>query len=169
MKNFDNSTVFLLFRIILTSLVFLYFFIKFKTFVSFSVKNCIEIFMGVALNLWTTFVQVVFFTVLILPIHKHRTDFPFLTVWPFLPECWNISQWPLSLALTSKKNCCCCTGDGNQGLVHTGQVLYHWTKPLTLEKFNINYRISVWLLGRVRNLLFCLSRKDFPPVLLSFP
>jgi hypothetical protein len=47
---------------------------------SSSVKNVIRFFMGIALNLWTTFSNIAIFTILIFPIHKHEWSFPFSRV-----------------------------------------------------------------------------------------
>lgn len=42
-----------------------------KISVKISVKNCIDIFMGIVLNLYITFGRIAIFTILILLIHEH--------------------------------------------------------------------------------------------------
>jgi hypothetical protein len=66
--------VLLLLRIVLTMLIFFYFHIKLSIILCRSLKNCVGIFMGTALNLCIAFPKMAIFTMEILLIHEHRTS-----------------------------------------------------------------------------------------------
>ena len=71
---FRNGFAFLFF----VYLFVLFFQMKLRIAISISLKNCVRILMGFALNLLIDFSRVAIFTILILPIHEHGRSLHFL-------------------------------------------------------------------------------------------
>jgi hypothetical protein len=70
--------VLLLLRIVFTILGILPFQVNLRIALSISLKSCIGILMGIALNLYIAFCRMDIFTMLILPIHEHGRSLCFL-------------------------------------------------------------------------------------------
>jgi hypothetical protein len=67
-----------LLRIVFTILGFLFLHMKLRIALSMSLKICVEILMGIALNLQIVFGKIANFTMLILPIFEHGKFLHFL-------------------------------------------------------------------------------------------
>ena len=72
--------VLLLYSIVLSILVFLFFHMKLSTVLSRSVKNLVGILMGITLNLQIAFGKIAIFTMLFLPTQEHGRSFHFLVL-----------------------------------------------------------------------------------------
>ena len=72
------EVLFLCTRVDLAVLIVLFFHMKLSIIHSRSAKNCLGIFMGIALKMLNAFGKVAIFTVVILPIHEHWRSFHFL-------------------------------------------------------------------------------------------
>ena len=70
--------VLLLLRIVLTLLYFLFLHMTLKISLFMSVKNCVGVLMGIALNVLMAFGKMAIFTMLILQIHQHGRYFHLL-------------------------------------------------------------------------------------------